>query len=1056
MSKPKFKKLLVLLTLLPVTALPLTSISLKTDKQNNNKNELMNVTRADPAWIERERQRFIKLINDCWWLPSVTKKSFLNIAQKDPRFQENSTSWQVVIVAIQALLNPENKGAGEAYYVAERLRASDSYISGSQKKQIIKRYNTPKIKWPINEIHDLDKKAESTYVKLNNHLQNDLLPFARKFRELDNAMTKINDYYRLDRANVMKTYMYIGTTDENQTAFDSHLITASQYLYDTSDNDTIEASIQLEKTISKAKDNLYKKTVQDDFNELKSLFNEFINNPEYMIYPMNYGLEFTELYNYVKNTTYVTLSNIIEFKKKFFQLFYRYTSRIVLQEAKLDIGGEYYYMNKATKQMFLDKFRNSMAGMNEDKDAGTNYSLEPLLSPYGPLRMLMYLPYTFNKLNVAFKNLKDEMKLYTNYHRTSKPFNESYAWKAANKSLQDAYMKVYTDAQIDRVYDVESKVKAVQDLLAQARKNIENSQEYVNASKIFLENYVKTKTQYFINQNGSLSSSLLNDIKTAKTIEEINIILHKINNSFKLAFAVNPPSASSGIFRHPQYDKILTSKQKEILADKSSNLFDNDNLDVIQSKWQMNLDIIASESEEYYLAFATCENIDKLIKDSSGLKTKLNFLYASAETAGKYNEAIEKGKNLTTVDTTELLQIQNNILDAKSEVNGHEMIRLKFVDAVKNGIWLKPDERNEILTKMGGNPDSWKVDEYWNDDIIYNNIKTTYDLFDLSLKNSFNKFKNVNAKQNETLLNKRPPFINKKVEENLTNMSNMVALYEEALWLEKRMKELNRLRKEYTSITKETVYKYAYPSLRKAYDDAYTASNFTDYKNKDEVDKLITDLETARDNLNGDELELGVEKDKLRAEINASQDLLDNEKTELLQDVDNATDIPQLMAVREKFENKVTANKQTVIDTKALFNSFIDAVNWEETTVTNEWKNVVTTITNIRNLESVKTSLWDTIKASMQTSLVNLVNLNDAQRQVYIAKIPQTLDASSKNFATEYTNAKALDASMLALSEEKANYPTVIATDNYIKADQAKKEAYDQAYANSTFTDAKD
>ncbi|RMA78664.1 hypothetical protein JN00_0307, partial [Metamycoplasma subdolum] len=48
MSKPKFKKLLVLLSLLPVSALPLTSISLKTDKQNNNKITETRATRAEP------------------------------------------------------------------------------------------------------------------------------------------------------------------------------------------------------------------------------------------------------------------------------------------------------------------------------------------------------------------------------------------------------------------------------------------------------------------------------------------------------------------------------------------------------------------------------------------------------------------------------------------------------------------------------------------------------------------------------------------------------------------------------------------------------------------------------------------------------------------------------------------------------------------------------------------------------------------------------------------------------------------------------------------------
>ncbi|RMA79154.1 hypothetical protein JN00_0004, partial [Metamycoplasma subdolum] len=1076
MSKPKFKKLLVLLSLLPVTVLPLTSISLRTDKQNKNEiqSELVTstrATRAEPQWITDAKKKLGDMLKDQfgifwqwqdsdYWIKEIAKIDGNSTYTSAP--EKTFTFYFKRFVESLGIPTPDNQ------YTFINFRGFLGTTSSSRKVYEMK----------AQEIFDANTMAKPTYSWiLSNTLEtsSDIDRYFKDFEELVNnckiikyvsdAVSRIFHFWKYDYSNLKWSYKYIGSTKTKQHSIDWRHDAAKDYL-EKAQSDHWDAVVPFITATDIEINKLYPHSMEHDVDIIKNDLTTL--NTDNKIFELSEDPELETWFNELMSYT-PELSTIQDYKKKYFQFFYKYLKNIYTGAVNTI---EPVYITSKKLDDLMSNLNSNISPLTYEQDGWgskqTNYSMEAIRPSYVPDGIVTYMIDAITKwhtLNSSMKILNDELTLNLNYYSDYK-FNETSYYGIANTSLKQEYDLAFNNSQ--KIYHNSNLDSEVILQAAESLKAIRTKIATLGEIDVARALVAKIDTIPWINSNKKTEyKNLIWDGTSILYKDNWINVCADIQQDFAKSLGMAP--IDDYIIRFENYE-FLNDSQKIKIQEKANSLITQP-IDPFLSTWDSRLQYHVYEYQDRsYIAAVMHFLYQEVYYDINEFRNKkLNYLYANVIDKSNFDVEWQKVLEISTINYTELKNIQDSlypkIKEKKDALQGIYKVREMLIESTNKIKWEDQTWKETIIRDIIGDlgydePNDWtSMMTYWEDYAVHSRIDKLYIHITNSFKENIKKksnFVNLIEAQKDKLIASIPASVTNNVEANLNNIAYLNDLYDEAGKLDSAMLDLKNERNLYPTVITTTDYKYAYPSLKKAYDDAYNAASFTDYKDRAAVIKLLNDLKTAKANLNGDDLELGTEKDKLRAEINASQDLLDNEKTELLQDVDNATDIPQLMAVREKFENKVTANKQIVIDTKALFNDFINAVNWEETTVTDEWKNVVTTIINIRNLESVKTSLWDTIKASMQTSLVNLVNLNDAQRQVYIAKIPQTLDSSSKNFATEYTNAKALDASMLALSEEKANYPTVIATDNYIKADQAKKEAYDQAYANSTFTDAKD
>ncbi|RMA77543.1 GA module protein [Metamycoplasma subdolum] len=1065
MSKPKFKKLLVLLSLLPVSALPLTSISLKTDKQNNNKITETRATRAEPwhagalAVLQKDFQEGLKFFS---------KETQEEWREKTP----TAIGWEHVFefywLIKSAVISewPDDSSIddipGAANFV---LKDKDAYafnlLDNLSKETGFDGYKTSYFKKLVKlEIQDHPFYLEDRFFKENyGRHEEDIY---EKLHWMFSAVTpylytiervskQFKLYHRL-RTDRNSSYEFMGATYERQQNISLIVnnTTDDRFLYPSPD-DGIKFSATVDKLdeyYNKLSPHLYLPTAKEDLFSIQE-FVEEVNRTH--IIDLN-----PELQNSYDNIRMFNSENdfpkMVQLRKDACDFGIKYATNI-LNETIVPLEG--YYLGSAIKNFFLLELQEEIISM-VDQDPNRSWDrLYTKDSVILPLNQLIDLLKEFKTFNKKFKDLKTELNLKANYYNGT-AFTDSQVYKNAPINLQNAYNTAWLNATKD--YDnfmEEEQINNALTALKKAREDIEANS--VPLDKEYLKNFVisieKPEAKWLLS-SGPLAQQLKTEIDNATDLEKLNLVFAKIQKSFADLFTTGAFDSNS-LWRHEHYN-LITNDRKNKINTTAQSFLNLIKLDIHSSDWKTTLETFRPKVLELQEIIDLCAKIGEMNQTyHTTAQHTLNIKYSNINHAQNYRQKIEEAYASTSIDKAELSEQIKQITIASNLVDGYKNIWKKFYDLI-NGLnvqWLDSNKKTEIInTTITNSATNWDSIR-WNDISIYEKIQNLY----TSVSNSLTTFistsslcSDLNHNQRAKLLSLVPAFIPNKVDENATHITTLNNLSLEAIQTSEQMKLLKEEQAKRANIITTDNYKHADKDKKDAYDQAFANSNFTDAKTKAEVESLKTSLEQAREALNGDANLLEAAKAALIKEIQDDEYLETNQKQTLIAEVNLATQLSDLDPIREEIDNYHKAKlEQLKNDLKAKINATDWPTSSDKTFLLSKADNM-TLKTSVQTYAEVTYELKNLLKNEVKS----LENLNKAQKD----KQALAIDAikSIDKLILEHKQINELEKVMKELIDIQNEYKDVKTLVIYLEEKQDKKDAFDNAYNALTFSDAKD
>ncbi|RMA78612.1 chromosome segregation ATPase [Metamycoplasma subdolum] len=692
----------------------------------------------------------------------------------------------------------------------------------------------------------------------------------------------------------------------------------------------------------------------------------------------------------------------------------------------------------------------------------------------------------------AYKDVKTT-HVYTNDTPAKK---EAFDLAYAALDFVDNKDKASVDLLIKNVREAKEALSGLS-TLEQAKIDLTN--EITNNSK--LSNEQKDALKLKVNDATKLQD--LDPIKAEiKSLEELR------DKKDELISKINETKWTSTVEKQAAIDKLETATSTNI--DQIKNEVKNDLVVILETKIAADKNLNAKQietfktqidttvlvsilNETYTITIPTLSQVMKELNDvvsqAEAEKAKQNYLDSTLNIKQDFDDKLNLAKTIETITLTEVNQIKDDLVVAIQNLDGDKNIASEkekleakifaedkeIIDfAKKQEFKQKVDTATSLATLTTINQE---VDEFINQKVseIKNNLKTEITKISwIDDKTTLNQkvdtitnknFKNITleviseakTKLNEKIdslanLNDNQKLALKEKANLKLNIDDLVLVLEEADALNLSMQKLNEAKIESLTIINSQNFKDSDLDLQTEFENAKSALEFNDNKDKPSVDNLVKNYEEAKAKLNG-EAKLNEEKAKLTTLINDDSLLTSSQKDDLKQKIASAKNLDDLKKIINEKDALNQSNKKVLDDKKQALKDKISNTN------------AIGQIEKLSLNEKVENATADTISAI--ESEVNLgiakividefnklVNLNAKQKEYYT-----TLDLSLKtsNELNQLINdAKALDSKMKELNDLKEESKNVKTTINYLEADNTKLNNFDVSQKALEFVDNKD
>ncbi|RMA77491.1 GA module protein [Metamycoplasma subdolum] len=668
------------------------------------------------------------------------------------------------------------------------------------------------------------------------------------------------------------------------------------------------------------------------------------------------------------------------------------------------------------------------------------------------------------KMNELMKTLKEERELYLFLIETS-------LYKGSPHALKAHYNDAFKESQIDdnKFLDnnaIEVRIEALQ----RGRNNLQLSSRLKDALKqkinevTYTEETWRTQTKQFIDTNwkDANRAEINNSIKDAynKAVAEFEKYLNSISNLNK---------AQKDLYR----SKILNFEELKI--DENFAKFDllnnlkpeldllNLSMEALNNEKSKYADVIKtinytnatkSKKDAYDQAYVSSNfsdakdkaTVDMLLQTLQNTKNALdgeiNNLQAAKDALIKEIQEdlyLESHQKQSLIAKVNLATKVSDLDPIRQEIANYHKVKLQELknnlkDKINATKWTEPSEKNHLISKV----DAMTLETYPSVLTEVTNILRDW------LKLKIQSFVNLSQAQKDFLRNEATSKL---------DIDTFITLYDvTVINLVNIMQTLQDKKAEGTTLLTSQRYIDSDTNKKTEFDNALNALTFVDNKDKAQVQSLITNYENAKANLNGDS-RLGSAKDVLKMEIQNDPYLTIANKVTLSNKTDDAKNLADVEKIRAE-KNKLSSTNKANLENKKQ--ELTEKVNTIEE-ITNPIKqNLLDKINEatVDSVESVEDEVNSAIVLILTNSLDSLTYLNKAQKDHYKSLIIVSKPAQELNQA--FNDAKALNISMKALVDIKAEYKDVTKSTLYLEDTKEKQKAFDDAYNALTFTDAKD
>lgn len=608
-----------------------------------------------------------------------------------------------------------------------------------------------------------------------------------------------------------------------------------------------------------------------------------------------------------------------------------------------------------------------------------------------------------DKENGENKNIAELTEMINSLTKSKEALNgyetlTSMKAKITYDNLNEA-QKNYYQEKVNSAKDIDSLNKVVEDLekVKSAMGELRNVESQANLAKQTF-NYKEASETPKTNFDQKLE--LVNNVTKNGSTE--NLVLDKINE-----YKTNLSSAISALDGN---EKIREAREKAINDVKALNNINTTQKNLILGKLEAN-------SDGNYEINSVSE-IEKISNSAKLLDNSMNNLKLE----------VEKDKNYI---------LDQDYYDTSSEdlKNKYTTAFDEAKDLSLTGAELNPDKVNEKLENLKQAKDNLTG----KDELISKKA---------DVKKAVDTYSKLNEKQKEK---------GKLAVENAKDKAEVNAKLDEIVNQNKKMEELFNLLEQEKETKKTAVYELATQSKKEEYNKKIKEatdllSSTTDARTTSEIDKLISEIKTLKNNLDGDK---GVKPD--------NQYLNDSQRERLDNEYDKAVTATELSAVKEKISKLNTLMKEIRerMEKDSDISNSVRYINADETYKTryNKALTKLETITTdvpaldatYENAESIyaayklayndlngETKLEESRKSS-NTVIDGLTNLNDKQKEEIKNKISnaKTDDEISKIIE----EAKKLDEAMKKLKDTILDAEKTKETPKYTEA--TNKEEFD-------------
>ncbi|RMA77500.1 hypothetical protein JN00_0452 [Metamycoplasma subdolum] len=843
MSKPKFKKLLVLLSLLPATVLPLTSISLKTDKKNNNYE--LRTTRAQ-TWQEQAYNSLLSNINSAWWLDQNLKASLLSdLKISDFNITEGTYLNNNALRAYMELFdktNIDNKDLiiGEMFSFLVNKSLIFMHNPMTLGLKIKKDYsNLPHIGSDYKVFFSIVKQGGiavgtvfQQFSRFEYLFQDNILSFTNKFKKVHDELKEIDFSYR----NLTHDYKYIGSTLEQQRVCKKKVYEIYESLQTFKDYKDVSDALT---EILNAKAKLYQKSLDWDVNFFKSKLRNIINSNNSYYYDINLDAilknKLEELLIWKPDT-----NDINDFKTQFYSVYYNYFSNLINGKF-ISRFGYYITPNQRNKLWELPNQPKTLDEFILTKEFNTD-----LIKQW----MILRIDTIFD----TYVRINDKMRLIRGLeNKYSKRIKSINYIEEADQNKKETYDRKIAEIKNITSIDV-SELNHISEEIINAENNLTGTFKIWN----FLCNLVprvewrKTDTVWqsvMKKEIGEFTGSTPQHWETfkweddqvhSKTRYIYNLITNDFKNEYIARRLVNLNNAQKDYYKGlvPNYEASNDKIGDNMMA-----------LNKVAIKpWAMQ----AKELDDYM------KRLNDERNQYATVITTDNYLKADQDKKEAYDEAFANSTFIDFKWHSEVSNLRHALFLAKNALNGDANI---LKDQINASQWTTSSEKTSLIQK---------ADKMTSATIAQTISEVTNDL-KVMLQNHLQKLVNLNQAQNDQL---------KTETGKLTKITELFTQYDKGQTLDQTMKTLKELIVDLKPVFDKPNYKEAEQSKKQAFDNAYQALTFTDGKANDEVLTLIKNANDAKDNLDG-LLRVQAEKDKLKLKLIIMPNLTKDKKITL-------------------------------------------------------------------------------------------------------------------------------------------------------------------------------